>query len=88
MRDTFASQLLTAGIQVGYISKQLGHRDVKVTVDHYAEWCGDKEYREPIPLMPGEVPADLLARLEPDTSFDMSWVGESAGDADGIAVTH
>jgi integrase len=30
LRNTFASQLLTAGVQLGYVSKQLGHSDVSV----------------------------------------------------------
>jgi len=40
LRDTFASQLLTAGAQLGYISRQLGHSDVSVTARHYARWAG------------------------------------------------
>ncbi len=62
LRDTFASQLLTAAGQLGYVSRQLGHADVAVTAKHYARWCGE-DYREPMALRPGEVPADLLARL-------------------------
>jgi len=57
LRDTFASQLLTAGVQ-------LGHADVAVTAHHYARWIGGVEYREPLRLAPGELPADFLARLE------------------------
>jgi integrase len=64
LRDTYASQLLTAGVQLGYISRQLGHADVGVTARHYAKWCGDDGYREPLQIAPGEVPADLLARLQ------------------------
>jgi integrase len=30
-RDTVASQLLTAGVQLGYVSQQLGRADVSVT---------------------------------------------------------
>jgi integrase len=63
LRDTFASQLLSAGIQLGYVSQQLGHADVAVTAHHYARWCGGDVYREPPRLRPGEVPADLIARL-------------------------
>lgn len=65
LRDTFASQLLTAGVQLGYVSTQLGHADVGVTSRHYARWCGGNQYREPARLAPGEEPADLLARLCP-----------------------
>jgi hypothetical protein len=63
LRDTFASQLLTAGITLQYISGQLGHESVGVTEKHYAKWIGDDDYREPMPLESGEVPADLLAHL-------------------------
>jgi hypothetical protein len=45
------------------VSKQLGHADVAVTARHYARWAGGDAYREPMALLPGEVPADLLARL-------------------------
>ena len=63
LRDSFASHLLSAGVQLGYVSKQLGHADVGVTAKHYARWCGDESYRSPLAVAPGEVPADLLARL-------------------------
>jgi len=64
LRDTFASQLLTAGIQLGYISRQLGHSDVATTARHYARWTGGDGYRAPFELEDGQVPADLLARIE------------------------
>jgi len=64
LRDTYACWLLTAGVQLGYVSQQLGHSDVAVTARHYARWVGGMEYREPMQLEPGEVPADLLARLD------------------------
>lgn len=63
LRDSYASHLLTAAVQLGYISRQLGHADVGVTARHYARWCGDDSCREPLRLEPGEVPADFLARL-------------------------
>ncbi len=66
LRDTFASQLLTAGVQLGYVSAQLGHADVAITARHYARWVGGDLYREPMYLEGAEVPADILARL-PDS---------------------
>ena len=63
LRDTFASQLFTAGVQLGYISRQLGHSEITTNARHYAKWIDTDEYREPIPLLPGEVPADLIARI-------------------------
>lgn len=67
LRDTFASQLLTCGVSLGYVSKQLGHSNVSVTANHYARWCGGDVYRAPLALELGEVPADLLARLSQGT---------------------
>jgi len=64
LRDTFASQLLTCGVSLGWISEQLGHADLEVTAKRYARWCGGAEYREPMSLRRGEVPTDLLARIE------------------------
>ncbi len=64
LRDTFASQLLTSGVSLGYVSAQLGHSDVAVTARHYARWAGGGFYREPMPIEQGEVPADLLGRLD------------------------
>ena len=63
LRDTFASQLLTTGVQLGYVSRQLGHADVSVTARHYARWAGGDAYRNPLTVQDGEVPADLLARM-------------------------
>jgi len=63
LRDTFASQLLTAGAQLGYISRQLGHSDVSVTARHYARWAGGDAYRSPLEVREDEAPADLLSRL-------------------------
>ena len=63
LRDTFASQLLTVGVQLGYISTQIGHADVAVTARHYARWAGGDAYRSTLAVEAGEVPADLLARL-------------------------
>ena len=63
LRDTFASQLLTAGIPLGYVSEALGHADCAVTARHYARWIGGAEYRAPMALLTGEVPADLLDRI-------------------------
>jgi len=49
LRDTYASHLLSAGVQLAYVSAQLGHADVAITARHYARWCGGDEYRPPIP---------------------------------------
>lgn len=63
LRDTFASQLLTAGVTLAWISKRLGHQTVVVTAKHYATWA-EADYRAPLVLAEGEVPPDLLARID------------------------
>ena len=63
-RERYASPLLTVGIQLGYVSKQLSHADVAITARHYARWVGDEIYREPVRLEPGDVPADAFARMK------------------------
>ena len=38
LRHTFATHLLMAGVNVIYVSKQLGHSRVSMTLDIYAHW--------------------------------------------------
>ena len=38
LRDTFASQLLSANAPLLYVSQQLGHGSAAVTLKHYARW--------------------------------------------------
>ena len=64
LHDSFASLLLTAGVPLPYMSKQLGHSQITTTQQHYAAWCLDgDEYQAPLVLAPGEDPAELLARI-------------------------
>lgn len=63
LRDTFASHLLTLGVSLAYVSRALGHSTWAVTAAHYARWTAGDGYVEPARLLPGEVPADLLARF-------------------------
>jgi hypothetical protein len=93
LRDTFASQLLTAGVQLGYVSLQLGHSTVAVTAQHYARWVGEDEYRDPVHLEPDELPADVLAKLavptivprvEVETDQEFTEVRETPGGRRGI----
>jgi len=81
LRDTFASQLLTAGVQLGYVSVQLGHADVAVTARHYARWVGGDDYRQPIRLEAGELPCDVLAKLVESQGSPKTWISE-VRDAD------
>ena len=34
LRDTYASHLLSAGVQLAYVSAQLAHADVAITAGH------------------------------------------------------
>ncbi len=90
LRDSYASWLLSAGVQLGYVSEQLGHGDVSVTARHYARWMGGATYREPLALEEGEVPADLLARIpseshqSPTTPEEVAYREPASGwDAEG-----
>jgi hypothetical protein len=64
LRDSYACRLLTAGVQLGWISVQLGHSDVATTARHYARLTGGDLYREPLHLRLGDVPSDSLARID------------------------
>jgi len=81
-RDTFASQLLSAGVQLSYVSSQLGHADFGVTVRHYASWVGGDQYRAALTLEEGEVPADLLARLAESPQTPPSELGSVESPSD------
>ena len=65
LRDTYASQLPTRGVDVAFVSRQLGHATIEVTLRHCAQWCAGDDYLEPLRPAPGEVPADMLARIAP-----------------------
>jgi integrase len=83
LRDSYASHLLTAGVQLGYVSLQLGHSDVSTTARHYARWVGGDEYLEPLRLEPGDVPADLLSRLR--TKSHQNHTNNDASEQDARA---
>lgn len=38
MRHTFATLALAAGVPIEWVARQLGHRDTRVTLRHYARW--------------------------------------------------
>ena len=81
LRDTFASQLITAGAPVAWVSTQLGHSDWAITARHYAQWVGGGEYREGVRLEAGELPADILAKLTESPQSPLTWETEG-GEAD------
>src|SRR5262249_22198316 len=64
LRSTFASQLFTAGVPLGWVSRALGHSSPVVTAAHYSRYLGEAEdYRDPMTRKAGEVVPDLLSRL-------------------------
>jgi integrase len=42
-RDTFAIELLLAGVPLDQVSKLLGHRSIKITERHYAPWVAARQ---------------------------------------------
>ena len=81
LRDTFASQLLTSGISLGYVSKQLGHSNIAITARHYARYVEADGYREPIILAEGEVAADVLVHLETEARARSQQQSQQAADS-------
>lgn len=77
LRSTYASQLLSAGVNVAYVSLQIGHAAIATTERHYARWLHGNEYREPERLLPGEVPADLIGRERDSRSSARASGGDS-----------
>ena len=66
LRDTFASHLLTAGIDFFQIMIWMGHAPTSVAMfrKRYAKYLGDSKalWREPVQLDSWAVPPDLLSR--------------------------
>jgi integrase len=65
LRDTFASQLITIGAPLAYVSQQLGHSNQVITSTTYAKWCEEANQlaRRRLDPMLGELWVDLLERL-------------------------
>jgi integrase len=45
LRDTYASELLSQGVPLLYVSGQLGHSDASVTLKHYADFLPQPDQR-------------------------------------------
>jgi integrase/recombinase XerD len=45
LRDTFAVEMLSAGIPIGEVSKMLGHSNIATTEKHYAPWVKLRQER-------------------------------------------
>jgi hypothetical protein len=87
LRDSYASHLLTLGIPIGYISRQLGHAGTSVTEARYARWVGDASEYCRGPDLAGKVPADLLAGLQTnEDSHSFSHSGDFGGPAESVST--
>ena len=52
LRHTFASQLLSKGANILYVSQQLGHADPSITLKIYAKWIPTTGQREAMNVLP------------------------------------
>ena len=52
LRHTFASQLLSKGTNILYVSQQLGHANPGVTMKIYAKWIPNKGQRQAMNNLP------------------------------------
>ena len=52
LRHTFASQLLSRGTNVLYVSQQLGHSNPAITMKIYAKWIPNEGQREAMNVLP------------------------------------
>lgn len=43
LRDTFAIELLLAGVPLEHVSKLLGHKSIQTTEKHYAHWVRERQ---------------------------------------------
>ncbi len=66
-RDTFAVELLLAGVPLERVSVLLGHQSIRVTERHYAPWTRSRQE---------QLIADLQRALMPG-----DWIGQTAANA-------
>jgi len=80
-RDTFALELLLAGVPIERVSVLLGHQSVRITEKHYAPWVRSRQEqleadlarawsRDPLVLSKGEVHARYIGDDNPGTHSD------------------
>ncbi|WP_042149638.1 MULTISPECIES: tyrosine-type recombinase/integrase [unclassified Pseudoalteromonas] len=60
-RHTYGSQLITAGIPLNWISKQMGHSSIKMLEKHYGRWMESE-----IPDMAAQVSKKLKKKQKSD----------------------
>jgi len=71
LRTTFASQLVTQGVQLQDVSRWLGHSTIVLTQSVYAHWLAERSRVEPVRQEPEELPVDLLARIGPVHDWEL-----------------
>jgi hypothetical protein len=80
-RDTFAVELLLAGVPIERVSVLLGHQSVRITEKHYAPWVRSRQEqleadltrawnRDPLVLSRGEVHERYIKDDDPLTDPD------------------
>jgi len=60
LRHTYASILLSAGVSLFYVSKQLGHSGINITSDIYGHFIPSEGNRE-VDLLDAPAPASTLS---------------------------
>jgi hypothetical protein len=94
-RDTFAVELLLAGVPIERVSVLLGHQSVRITEKHYAPWVRSRQEqleadlerawgRDPLVLSHGEVHAGYIG----DGSSGTPTVSIGKSGARGGSRTH
>jgi len=73
-RDTFAVELLLAGVPLERVSVLLGHSSVKVTEKHYAPWVRDRQI---------QLEADVRRTWSSDLTLDAAQDGTLSGNLKG-----
>jgi integrase len=64
LRDTFAVELLLAGVSIEHVSVLLGHASVKITERHYSPWVRSRQEKleEEVQKSWGEIKPKLVKR--------------------------
>ena len=77
LRDTFAVELLLAGVSIEDVSTLLGHRSVRVTERHYAPWNSARRDRLVSILNRVNARDEFLKELSRSTNHGTNNMGES-----------
>jgi len=64
LRHTFASQLLSRGTNVLYVSQKLGHSNPGVTMKIYAKWIPNEGQREAMNVLPFASRRDAIQKVK------------------------